>query len=324
MSNTPLLTVICLCFNHEGFVEEALKSIKQQTYTNIEIIIVDDASNDRSVDRIKESLQKYRIEATFLALKNNIGNCKAFNKALAIAKGEFVIDFAADDVLLPHRVEDDVACFIKYGKEYACVFSDVEMIDEQGESIKKSYFKRDLDGKLLETVTTGDVYERVLSNPPLFSAPTITFRTSALRRIGGYDETLAYEDFDVWIRLSRNNKFAFYDKINTLKRDLPRSLGKQFYYQRGNQLLKSTLKICLKAHQMNTKKSEDISLSNSVLYHGRIAALTGNNFLAKAYYQLYKKLNKLAFFDKLLLCSIRFNIDWSRFYIWWLQQRKIS
>ncbi|OHX67901.1 glycosyltransferase family 2 protein [Flammeovirga pacifica] len=325
MSNTPLVTVICLCFNHEDYVEDALISLKQQTYTNIEIIIVDDASKDRSVERIQATLQKYDIKAIYLPLSKNIGNCKAFNLAFTQSKGEFIIDFATDDVLLPDRIKDDVNCFLAHSKEYGCVFSDVRTIDATGNTLSASYFKRNKKDELIEEVISGDVYQRILKNPPLFSAPSITFKREVLLELGGYDESLAYEDYDIWIRSSRNYKYAFYDKVNTLKRDLPRSLGKQFYLTRGNQLLKSTLKICRKAQKLNQTEEENSALSQSIRYHAQLSVLTSNRLAAKAFYKLLSQLTSFDKKDRLLLLILKSKIDVSNLYLSvlnWKMRRK--
>ncbi|MBD0404888.1 glycosyltransferase [Flammeovirga sp. EKP202] len=297
MQNTPLVTIICLSYNHAPFIEDALASIAHQTYQNIETIIIDDGSADQSVNKITTSLQKYNLQAKFIALPQNIGNCKAFNIGLKEAQGKYIIDFAADDLLLEDRVKEDVGVLESKGENYGAVFSDVVSINEQGQILTSSYFKRNSDGELLEEMEEGDVYERVLRNPPLFGAPSITFRTSSLKELGGYDETLAYEDYDIWIRLSRNHRFAFYDKVNTYKRKVKSSLSQSFYKRRGNELLKSTFKICLKARRLNQNKAEDHSLSKSIAYHQRLAYYTENFYRSKAYFYLLRKIKNPAFKD---------------------------
>ncbi|NME71470.1 glycosyltransferase [Flammeovirga aprica] len=297
MQNTPLVTIICLSFNHAPYIEDAIASIAHQTYQNIETIIVDDGSTDQSVNKITTSLQKYNLQAKFIALPDNIGNCKAFNTGLKEAKGKYVIDFAADDILLENRVKDDVYTFELKGEEYGAVFSDIMFINEQGKVQATSFYKRDEHGRLLEKVQEGEVYERILRNPPLFGAPSITFRTSYLKELGGYDEALAYEDYDIWIRLSRNCQFAFYDKVNTQKRKVKNSLSQSFYKRRGNELLKSTLRIVMKAKQLNQTEAENQSLSKSIVYHQRLSYYTENFHLAKSYFYLLKKLRKPAFID---------------------------
>src|SRR5688572_16900954 len=106
----PLVSVVCLCYNHAAFVKEAVQSVMGQTYPNIELILVDDASRDNSAAVIEE-LQRQYPSIKVILLKNNVGNCKAFNQALAESKGAYIIDLAADDILMPDRIKQGVEFF---------------------------------------------------------------------------------------------------------------------------------------------------------------------------------------------------------------------
>ena len=106
METRPLVSVVCLCYNQQDFVIEAIQSVIYQTYSPIEIIVVDDASNDHSARMINEFCNVHP-DIKFLALKINIGNCKAFNQALAFAnrmqelgKTYELIIYPDDDVVL--------------------------------------------------------------------------------------------------------------------------------------------------------------------------------------------------------------------------------
>ncbi|MDQ3394436.1 MAG: glycosyltransferase, partial [Bacteroidota bacterium] len=202
----PLVSIICLCYNHKKFVGNAIQSVLNQTYPNIELIVLDDASNDGSVDEILRTLKDYP-EVKFLALKNNNGNCKAFNFALGKTKGDFIIDLAADDILLPERVATGVMTFQHHGPKWGVNFCDAAYIDEDSNFIRNHY-KRERNGKLKSRVPEDDVYEEILKKyyicPPSFMA-----RREVFDHLGGYDESLAYEDFDFFVRSSRNFKFCY-------------------------------------------------------------------------------------------------------------------
>ena len=103
----PLVSVVCLCYNHERFVGEAVRSVLNQTHPSIQLIVVDDHSTDGS-QLIIEKLLTGHPSVEFISLGKNIGNCRAFNKGLEKVAGEFVIDLSADDVLMPARVETGV------------------------------------------------------------------------------------------------------------------------------------------------------------------------------------------------------------------------
>ncbi|MEM7249333.1 MAG: glycosyltransferase family A protein [Acidobacteriota bacterium] len=138
MTDKPLVSVICLCYNHASFVEEAIDSVLNQTYPNIQLIVVDDASEDTSKEVIQEKVREVSgIE--FLDISQNLGNCKAFNQGLAMANGEYIIDLAADDVLFPTRVARGVQELVKRGSDYGVNFTNAQIIDSEGSFLRNFY-----------------------------------------------------------------------------------------------------------------------------------------------------------------------------------------
>ena len=152
----PLVSVICLCYNHERFVEEALRSVKTQTYPNVQLIVVDDRSTDGSVEIITRFLNDIG-DAEFMPMSANLGSCRAFNKALEKATGEFIIDLAADDVLMNNRIQKGVEAFLSADASTGVHFSDAELIDETGKllGLHSDRFPH-------ANVRQGDVYEEIL------------------------------------------------------------------------------------------------------------------------------------------------------------------
>ena len=101
---TPLVSVVCLCYNHARFVEEAIQSVLNQRYPNVQLIVIDDHSTDKSIEAIDKFISGNKA-VEFIPLPSNLGNCRAFNIGLEKAKGDFIIDLAGDDVLMPDRIE---------------------------------------------------------------------------------------------------------------------------------------------------------------------------------------------------------------------------
>ena len=141
----PLVSVIITCFNHAAFLEEAVQSALLQTHPNCEIIIIDDCSTDDSKTVI-EKTHHNNPSITVLFNSENLGFCKTFNKAFAISKGEFIVDLAADDVLLPNKITAQLNRFNELDDEYGVVYSDLTFMDEKGFSLpdkrKKNNFSR--------------------------------------------------------------------------------------------------------------------------------------------------------------------------------------
>jgi glycosyltransferase involved in cell wall biosynthesis len=302
--DSPLVSVICLCYRHEPFVEEAIMSVIRQTYRNIEIIVVDDASPDGSKRKIQEVLLAYP-EIRFLPLEKNIGNCAAFNRGLSLCNGEFVVDFSTDDVMLADRIEKQVAFFSSLDASHGVVFTDVIYIDEKGNPLFKhyDYLRRK---NLLKSVPTGDVYADVLGKY-FISAPSMLVRREVFDALGGYDEHLAYEDFDFWVRSSRNFKYAFLDEVLTKVRK-PRNSLSTFAYVPGNLQLYSTYLVCRKARELNRSRDEYKALLQRLRYELRHAVFTRNYREAHFFLGFILEINRLNSGDKLLLLLMRLKI----------------
>jgi len=149
MQNNPFVTVICLCYNQEAFVVESLNSVLNQSYPFIELIIVDDFSTDNSKKTISTWL-KNNPNVYFIANETNLGITKSFNRALQLAKGEYVIDLAADDVLLPECIEKQINAFTNSSfKNLGVVYGNAELISENG-SFNSYYFPVNTQKKVLK------------------------------------------------------------------------------------------------------------------------------------------------------------------------------
>lgn len=258
----PLVSVVCLCYNQERFVEAAIQSVLSQTYKNVQLIVVDDASTDNSVAIIKSVLAG-NPGIQFLELKDNLGNCKAFNLGLAQAKGFFIIDLAADDVLLPHRVEKGVQVLTEKGQGYGVHFSDAEIMDESG-----MHLYNHSDRVPHETIPQGEVYKDIIERY-FICPPTVMFTRAVMDVLGGYDETLSYEDFDFWIRSSRAFKYAYSPEVLVKRRISKNSLGsKQFKLFSSHS--ESTYRVCEKIFRLNTSREEQQALQKRILYEIRL------------------------------------------------------
>jgi glycosyltransferase involved in cell wall biosynthesis len=289
----PLVSVICLCYNHERFVKEAIRSVIGQTYASLEIIVVDDASLDNSRTEI-ENIIAINPQIRFIRLTKNIGNCAAFNVGLSHARGHYVVDFATDDVMNPRRIEKQVSFFESLDNSYGVVFSDVRYIDENGKPLYQHY-ENLLKRKLIQFIPTGDVYKDLLQMY-FISAPSMLVRKVVFDELKGYDETLAYEDFDFWIRSSRKFKYGFLNEVLTDVRKTKGSLGTRAYMP-GDRQLYSTYLVCRKAHQLNQSRSEHDALVSRIRYELRHAALSGNHKEAMLFFFFLKEISPLALPD---------------------------
>lgn len=252
MQNFPLVSVICLSYNHQDYVVEALNSVINQTYTNIELLIADDCSSDNSVGVIQDWLKNHP-NVYFLANEKNLGNTKTFNQLAKKAKGAFIIDLAADDLLLPNCIEKQIVTFqnSKY-KNLGIVYGNLIEIDEKGDFIKNYYTEEDKP-------KSGDIYKMVVGRVTKICSVSSMIKKTVLEKLQYYDEDLAYEDLDLWLRASRVYDFEYIPEYLVKKRELPTSLS-TFFTQRNSKKTKllhqSSLTILKKAYDLNQTKDE--------------------------------------------------------------------
>lgn len=317
MSN-PLVSIICLCYNHEKYVKETLVSVWKQTYRNIEVIIVDDASRDGSVGVIRQFLAGHPAEFSVktIFLENNLGNCAAFNRGWRMASGKYVIDLATDDIMLPERIEKQVTYFESLPDDYGVVFTESQYIDEKGHRLHFHFAEQ---YQHIRPVPTGDVYQDVLARY-FISSPTMMVRNEVLQRLNGYDEKLAYEDFDFWVRSARHYKYAYLNICTTLVRKSGKSMSRQLYRTNDRQL-HSTYLVCVKASRMIRSSAEKRALAQRILYEAKHAAFSANFSEASLFLNLMERLKIRPISTNLLKILIATRLNLSVFHRWYSKRQ---
>jgi glycosyltransferase involved in cell wall biosynthesis len=279
--NQPLVTVICLCYNQGPFVTEALLSVKAQTYPNVQLIVVDDASNDSSRYAIADFIRE-NPATEFVTHEVNVGVCKAFNSGFALAKGEFIIDLAADDVLLPGRIESGVQEFADKDESFGAQFSDAFIIDAAGKNLGMHS-----DRFPTETIPQGDIYVDVIRRF-FICGTSMMLRRKVLDTLGGFDESLAYEDFDLWIRSSRLFKY-FYTPTPLVKRRIVKGGLHEKQFKAGNPHAWSTLAVCQKILSLNRTSKEQSALRSRLEYEIGQSLLRSDLGLTLKYLVLWER-----------------------------------
>ncbi len=304
---TPLVSVICTCYNHEKYITEALESVARQTYGRVELVVIDNASTDESLSRIEEFC-KDRPEVRFIANTLNEGLCRAFNRGLGMTTGQYLIDLSADDVLLPHRIERQVAFFENLPDRYGVIFSNARYLDPHGRPLHWHY-PVDSAGQTMEQVPSGDVYRDVLERY-FICTPTMMMRRTVLDALGGYDETLTYEDFDFWVRSAVMCHYGFQDEVLTHKRLLPNSLS-NLSYRPGSGMLESTYAVCNKAYDLNRTQAEFNALAARIKTYIRKSFYVEEFELAIRFRQLLNYIENPGPATELivLLCRMRLPVN---------------
>lgn len=131
-SANPLVSVVMATYNGERFIGEQLESILTQTYTNLEVVIVDDGSTDQSYT----ILETYAAKDTRIRLfrnEYNLGYVKNFERGLSLAKGEFIAPSDQDDLWLPHKIQ----FLLERIGDSAIIYANSSLIDEHGNRMGK-------------------------------------------------------------------------------------------------------------------------------------------------------------------------------------------
>lgn len=278
MQQSDLVTVICSCYNHAEFVTESLISVLNQSHKNIQLIVVDDCSSDNSANSIENFISNYS-GITFIKNKTNIGITKSFNNAIKLAKGDYILDLAADDILLENCISTQIETFNKSKlKNLAIVYANAELIDKNGAHLSY-YFDVDSNLKTCRKIETGAIYSKIISTKTVLCSVSALIKKSCFDDLNGYDEKLSYEDLDFWIRASRVYSIDFIDAVLVKKRILPTSLHSNFTLPKNEHGF-STHLILEKAFYLNRTKEEHQILTKRVNNEIKFALKTFNFPLA--------------------------------------------
>ena len=196
MSGSPLVSVIVPSYNSAGFVVAAVRSALNQTYTNIEVIVVDDGSTDDT----RAILAEFGDSIRYIHQANQ-GLPGARNTAIRAAKGSVFAFLDADDEWLPNKLAVQVPLLMQ-DERVALVHSDVTFLDVESGNRYQQYQPRER--------FQGNCYQALLFGNNV-TPSTVIARASAVREAGDFDSSLVTgcEDHDLWLRLARHHSFAY-------------------------------------------------------------------------------------------------------------------
>ena len=193
-NENPLISVVIPVYNRAHLIEKTINSVSEQSYKNLEIIIVDDCSTDN----IEELIKKLNnLQIRFFKQKMNMGPSAARNRGVEEAKGELIAFLDSDDEWYPDKIEKQVKQLVELDGNTVLVYSGFEMIDFT------------TGGKIGEKLSTVDLCKNFISGTFLLTPqPSTTLvRKSAFKEVGGFDINLkANEDTELAIKLCKKYK----------------------------------------------------------------------------------------------------------------------
>lgn len=190
-NESPLVTVIIASYNHARYIEQSILSVINQTYDNIELLVIDDGSKDDSPRLLQQLQQQHGFD---LKLQANQGLARTLNQAIARAKGNLIVPFGSDDIMVPHRIATQVA-YMQGKPEVGICSANIETIDQDGKVMgAREQRNRNLPFRRL------DFDDLFLDRKPGPMAATLMLRREALEKVGGFHDQIRLED--VYIELS--------------------------------------------------------------------------------------------------------------------------
>ena len=201
MQGKPLVSVTMPVWNAERYVGEAIESVLAQTLEDFELLVVDDGSTDRSLERLRGYASKDpRIRLTS---RENRGLVATLNELVAASRGVFVARMDSDDVCLPERFALQVA-FLERRPDVVCVGGAFELIDGQGRLLTR----------LRPPAADAEMQRLALAGHNSAPHPSLMIRREALVAAGGYDpELFLAEDLDLVLRLGEVGRLANLEEV---------------------------------------------------------------------------------------------------------------
>lgn len=236
------VSIIIPVYNGERYILDTIESCLNQTHVNIEVVAVDDGSNDDSVKLIESiNHQDIRLGIRFICLKNesNLGLSRTINRAVNFCSGDIVLILGHDDVILPHHVSNMLMAW--RGRDTSLVYCNASVIDSDGNLIgRKIYNDRKLESKNLN-------YLRNISIDNYVPSCGLLFKRKFFLEVGGWDEKFRnYGEWLLWIKLAHKGSFVFAKTDTALYRVHTQNISLTFKDEKVKQILKIYFSYCQK------------------------------------------------------------------------------
>ncbi len=230
MLNSPLVSVLIPAYNHEKYVQETIESIINQSYKNIELIIVDDGSSDSTWEKIQslESVCRERFVGVIFRSRKNVGTCETLNELVSLARGEYIYLTASDDLTKRHAIAKEVD-FLENNPDYVLCVGDNEFIDFESKQVywdEKQSLVYDINQAKYKTF--GYFLQSKKRNVNFYSDDFGSYaslytgnyipngfmlRSSIYKEIGQYTKEAPLEDYWLLLQLSKYAKFKYFDEV---------------------------------------------------------------------------------------------------------------
>lgn len=191
----PLVSIILPTYNRARFLEKAIKSVWTQTYSNMELIVVNDGSTDNTSE-ILDRLSKGNSKITIINNIKNLGIVAALNNGIKVAKGKYIARLDDDDFWDDDKKIEKQVSFLENNKDYVLVGGGVIKIDANNKEVSR-YLLPEKDEDIRKSILIDNVFAHI----------SVLFSKDAFNKVGGYDQDFLYvEDWDLWLKLGTIGK----------------------------------------------------------------------------------------------------------------------
>lgn len=195
----PLVSIVIPCYNHENFVQDCIQSVIDQTYENIELIIIDDGSSDGSVAKIQEMMHlcEKRFKKIEFRYRLNKGLSSTLNEAIDWCQGAYYSAIASDDMIVENKIEIQVN-YLNDNLNCVAVFGGILDIDTQGVQL----------GSRIRKISSYK-FDQIFMLEHELPAPTQMIRLEALKKVDGYNSDIEIEDWYMWLKLAEYGELNY-------------------------------------------------------------------------------------------------------------------
>jgi glycosyltransferase involved in cell wall biosynthesis len=246
MNFKHIISVIIPVYNGENTIRTAIESVLKQSFSNIELIVIDDGSTDSTLEIIN-NINDPRLE---IFSYPNAGLAASRNRGIEKASGDFISFIDADDLWTPDKLEVQYLALQNH-PETSIAYSWTDYIDESGNFIKSGRREK----------FSGYVYQQMLVSNFLENGSNLLAARKVFQEVGGFDESLnAAEDWDMCLRLSAQYKFVCVEKVQILYRLSLNSMSANLIKQESASL--TVINRAFNYHQsIPFQKSKSLSIS---------------------------------------------------------------
>lgn len=207
----PEISIILPSYNYEKYIQKAINSVINQSFSNWELIIIDDGSVDNSIDLIKQ----YDDKRISLYLQKNLGVSSTLNKGISLSNSKYICFLDADDKYHPDKLKFQLE---KIKSGYDIVTTMVEPIDENGLRSELNHFQQSWNNFDKTKIFNKDVVYHFLEKNYICKS-SVMIKKSLFEKYGTFNQKLltAY-DLDLWLRMLTTAKITRIDEVLTYYR----------------------------------------------------------------------------------------------------------